>query len=128
MAGKIAYGMETIFQKENNGDKMSKIAKFKELLVDLEELKEIDGYTIYQSEANDKDYYVATDCFYEYKELAEKYDIDYKSYDVDEDSEKNEDKFEYKYWIWDCVGSISWEIEKKIKGYMMELVGPEEEL
>ena len=104
---------------------MSKIGHYKELLSDLEELKEIDGYTIYQSELNDKDYYVATDCFYEYKELAIKYDIDYKAYGLIENEENRDKCEEYRYAIWDCVSSISWEIEKKIKAYMMDLIGPE---
>lgn len=100
---------------------MNKQSKYRELINDLEELKEIDGYTTYQSEANDKDCYTATDCFYEYKELAIKYDIDYNAYDMAEDYKKNEDKSKYEWW--DCVGSISWEINHAIKSAMSNLIG-----
>lgn len=100
---------------------MSKQLKYKELMNDLEELNRIDGYTIYQSELNDKDCYTATDCFYEYKELAIKYDVDYSAYGIAEDYKRNEDKSKYEWW--DCVGSISWEINNAIKSAMSDLVG-----
>lgn len=100
---------------------MSKKLKYKELMTDLEELKEIDGYTIYQSEANDKDCYTATNCFYEYKELAIKYDVDYSAYGMAKDYKRNEGKSKDEWW--DCVGSISWEIDKAIKSAMSDLIG-----
>ena len=96
--------------------------KLNELLNDLEELKEIDGYTIYQSEVNDKDDYVATSCFYEYKELAIRYGIDYKAYGLIENEENSDKCEEYRYAIWDCVGSISWEIKKEIKKQLNEIM------
>lgn len=99
--------------------------EYVDLLNDLEELKEIDGYTTYQSEANDKDCYTATNCFYEYKELAIKYDVDYNKYGMAEDYKRNEDKSKYEWW--DCVGSISWEINNVIKKEMLKLVGENNE-
>ncbi len=107
--------------KKYTGDIMNKQLKYKELINDLEELNRIDGYTIYQSEANDKDCYTATNCFYEYKELAIKYNVNYNAYDMAEDYKRNEDKSKYEWW--DCVGSISWEINRTIKSTISNLIG-----
>lgn len=125
MAGKIAYGTEMTFQKENDGDKMSKIEHFKELLRDLEDLRFIDGYGECWWEHCD-DEICATSQFYSYKELAEKYNVNYEKYGLDEDGENNEvdDTIE----IWGCAENVSWEINKKITAHMMELIGPEEKL
>lgn len=83
--------------------------KLNELVNDLYTLGFKDGYSSTRADYC-YDEIVAEDCLYEYKELGEKYGINFEEYILDSED------------YWDTQQGLAWEIEKKIKKQINEIV------
>lgn len=102
---------------EGIGDSMN--SKIHELLQDLQQVSELDGYGACWCEHCD-DEICATSQFWSYKPLAEKYNIDYEKYNMEEDGEDCD--VEDTVILWDNGCNLSYEIEQEIKKQIKELL------
>lgn len=93
--------------------------KLKELLKDLQEVSELDGYGSCWCEHCD-DEICATSQFWSYKPLAKKYNVDYEKYHMEEDGEDS--NVEDTTILWDNGCCLSYEIEVEIKKQIAELL------
>lgn len=92
--------------------------KINELLKDLQQVSELDGYGACWYEHCD-DEICATSQFWSYKSLAEKYNIDYEKYDMKENGEDYD--VEDTIALWDNGSNLSYEIAQEIKRQIREM-------
>lgn len=92
--------------------------KMNELLKDLQQVSELDGYGACWYEHCD-DEICATSQFWSYKPLAEKYNIKYEKYGMKENGEDYD--VEDTIALWDNGSNLSYEIAQEIKRQIREV-------
>lgn len=92
-----------------------------ELLRDLQQVSELDGYGACWCEHCD-DEICATSQFWSYKQLAEKYNIKYEKYDMKENGEDCDAEDTDTVVLWDNGSNLSYEIAQEIKKQIKEVL------